>query len=206
MAYQTLSLSQSQQLQMVLAPQLRQSLEMLQLPIMELRTLIQQEMEQNPTIEDVPQEQATIEIEPGGKSEVEEAQELAFEKEYEAMARLDDEWRDYFFQDLQNTSYSKESEERRQYRFDSIPQRESLQEHLMNQLQLTGFSEQDLRVAEMIIGSIDEDGYLTVNIDELAGSASCDTQHLTDILSVIQDFHPTGVGARDLRECLLIQL
>jgi RNA polymerase sigma-54 factor len=206
MAYQGLQLSQSQQLQMVLAPQLRQSLEMLQLPVMELRTLIQQEMEQNPTIEDVPSEQETIEIEPGGKSEVEDAQELAFEKEYEAMARLDDEWRDYFFQDLQNTSYSSEAEERRQYMFDSIPQRESLQEHLVNQLQLTGFPEQDLRVGELIIGSINDDGYLMLDIEELAQSASCDTQHLSDILSVIQDFHPTGVGSSNLRECLLIQL
>ncbi len=206
MAYQGLQLSQSQQLQMVLAPQLRQSLEMLQLPVMELRTLIQQEMEQNPTIEDVPSEQATIEIEPGGKSEVEDAQELAFEKEYEAMARLDEEWRDYFFQDLQNTSYSAEAAERRQYMFDSIPQRESLQEHLVQQLQLTGFPEQDQRVGELIIGSINDDGYLMLDIEELAQSASCDTQHLADILSVIQDFHPTGVGARNLRECLLIQL
>ena len=102
---QSMSLSQSQRLQMVLAPQLRQSLEMLQLPILELRTLIQQEMELNPTIEDGLTQAEPLEVEPGATQpegdKPEEKKELDFKDEIEALSKLDDEWRDYFLQDRQ---------------------------------------------------------------------------------------------------------
>ncbi len=205
---QTLSLSQSQRLQMMLAPQLRQSLEMLQLPILELRTLIQQEMEQNPTIEEAPNQKDTIEIEPGnGEVNEKEAQEeMDFEKEFEALAKLDDEWRDYFFQDQQMSYTSAEDEEKRQYMLESIPQQQSLQEHLMEQLSLTGLSDADLQIGELIIGSIDDDGHLTSTLEELSENTGADLEHLEDILSAVQEFHPSGVGARNLSECLIIQL
>ena len=202
---QTLSLEQSQRLQMVLAPQLRQSLEMLQVPILELRTMIQQELEQNPTIEETPLDAPQVEIEPGN-GEAEQKEEMEFDKEFEALAKLDEEWRDYFFQDLQTGSYSRESSDRHQFMLDSIPQRESLQEHLMAQLHLTGLSDLDRQMGELIIGSINDDGYLTNSIDDLALSTGFDLPHLEDILAVIQDFNPTGVGAKDLRSCLLLQL
>ena len=80
MPSQTLSLMQSQRLQMILAPQLRQSLEMLQAPILELRTLIQNELQQNPTLEEISPETTPVDIEPGG-GEVDSAKELNFEKE-----------------------------------------------------------------------------------------------------------------------------
>jgi RNA polymerase sigma-54 factor len=207
MPTQTMSLTQSQQLQMVLAPQLRQSLEMLQLPILELRALIQQEMEQNPTLEEGAIDTPTLEIEPTATAEDNrKAEELDFEKEYEALAKLDDEWRDYFFQDLQSRPYSSDGEEKRQFLLDSLPQQESLQEHLLAQLGLAGLSEEDKRTGELIIGSINDDGYLTAGLEELAVSANTNLDHLENVLAIIQDFHPTGVGARDLRECLLLQL
>jgi RNA polymerase sigma-54 factor len=205
MPSQTLSLSQGQHLQMILAPQLRQSLEMLQLPILELRTMIQSELEQNPTIEEKPIEGQKAEIEPGdGKPETPE--EMQFKEEFEVLSKLDDEWRDYFFQEFEAQPYSEDDEERHQFMLDSIPHNESLQEHLLAQLHIAELSDQDRRVGELIIGSINNDGYLTTPLPELAVSANCDPQHLQDILSVVQDFHPTGVGARDLSECLLIQL
>lgn len=202
---QTLSLEQSQRLQMVLAPQLRQSLEMLQVPILELRTMIQQEIEQNPTIEEVPPEAPQVEIEPG-TGEAVDKQEMEFEKEFEALAQLDEEWRDYFFQDLQAGPFSSEAAERHQFMLDSIPQRESLQEHLMAQLHLTALSQPDRQMGELIIGSINDDGYLITSVEDLAASTGFDLPHLGDILAVIQDFDPVGVGAKDLRECLLLQL
>ena len=193
---------------MMLAPQLRQSLEMLQLPILELRSLIQEEMEQNPTIEEAPTQKETIEIEPGtGEvNEKEAAEEMDFEKEFEALAKLDDEWRDYFFQDQQASYSSPEDEEKRQFMMESIPQQQSLQEHLMEQLQLTGLPDVDLQVGELIVGSIGDDGHLTSSLEELAENAGTKLEHLEDILAAVQEFHPTGVGARDLTECLLIQL
>jgi len=208
MPSQTLSLAQTQRLQMMLAPQLRQSLEMLQVPILELRAMIQQEIEQNPTIEETPNEKESIEIEPGtGEvNEKEDREEMDFEKEFEALAKLDDEWRDYFFQDAQSTSYSSDDDEKRQFFLESLSQSQSLQEHLMEQFHLAGLEESDEQLGELIIGSIDHDGYLTSNLEELADSTGADLNRLADILSIVQDFHPTGVGSRDLRECLLTQL
>jgi len=205
MPTQSLSLAQTQQLQMVLAPQLRQSLEMLQLPILELRTMIRQEIEQNPTLEEIPAPAEPVEIEPGGTDQ-DDGKEMDFEKEFEVLARLDDEWRDYFFQDHLNRPYTRDDEEKRRFLLDSIPQRESLQEHLLKQLNLAGLSETDRQIGEMILGSINEDGYLTSTVEELSLSANFDAGHVEDMITLVQDFHPTGVGARDLRECLLIQL
>jgi RNA polymerase sigma-54 factor len=207
MSSQTISLSQSQRQLQILAPQLRQSLEMLQLPMLELRALIQQEIEQNPTIEEglMPSEQ--IEVEPGPVTEPEyKPEQLDFDKEYEVLAKIDDEWRDYFYQNSQSSSYSEEDEEKRRYLMDSLSQPESLQEHLLAQLTLAGLSEADRHIAELIIGSINDDGYLTASLQDLAAATGTDPRHLEDILAVIQDFHPVGVGARDLRECLLLQL
>lgn len=205
MPSQTLSLAQTQQLQMVLAPQLRQSLEMLQLPILELRTMIQQELEKNPTIEETAPESPTVELEPatGG---IEDNRELDFDKEFEALAKLDEEWRDYFFQDAQSRPYTDDDAEKRKFFLDSLTQEKSLQEHLMDQLNLSELPDEDIRTGELIVGNINDDGYLTVSLEELVEPTGADIKHLEDILAVVQDFHPTGVGARDLRECLLLQL
>lgn len=208
MLHQSLSLAQTQRLQMVLAPQLRQSLEMLHVPILELRAMIREEIEQNPTIEETPTETATVEIEPGSDGEEESSQdkELEFAEEFEVLARLDDEWRDYFFQDVDNRHYSPADDKKRQFLMDSISQPESLQEHLLGQLHLSDMNKEDANFAELIIGSINEDGYLASSITELAESTNSSEEHLNDILMVIQEFHPTGIGAVDLRDCLLLQL
>ncbi len=205
MATQSLSLSQSQRMQMVMAPQLRQSLEMLQVPILELRTMIQKELEMNPTLEELAPEGPQLEIEtsPG---EPDDTSEMSFQKEFEVLAKLDDEWRDYFFQDIDNRPGTPEAEEKHQYLMDSLPQQESLQEHLMQQLTYTDLTEEDQRIAELLIGSIDDDGYLATPLDELADTSPYDTDHLQHVLLAIQEFHPVGVGAADLRDCLLLQL
>ncbi|MDA0578123.1 MAG: RNA polymerase sigma-54 factor, partial [Verrucomicrobia bacterium] len=208
MPSQSLSLSQSQRLQMMLAPQLRQSLEMLQVPIQELRAMIQKEIEQNPTIEEGPDNRESVEIEPGtGEvNEKENREELNFDKEIEALSKLDEEWRDYFIQDAHARPFTTEDEERRQFMLDSLQQQESLQEHLLSQLKTAGLSEADRQIGELLIGSINDDGYLTGTLEDLALSVGTDASHLGDILDIVQEFHPTGVGARDLRECLQLQL
>ncbi len=211
MAAPSLSLEQTQRLQMVLAPQLRQSLEILQLPLLDVCTVIQQEIERNPTLEEIPVGGPSVEVEPGVNTSAPERPddvlpELDFEKEYQALATLDEEWREYFFQDAQANPYTDDQAKTRQFFLDSIPQRESLQQHLLAQLALSGLSPADVKIAELIIGSINDDGYLASSADELAQSANCDPQHLLDVLTVVQDFHPTGIGARNLAECLLLQL
>ncbi len=190
---------------MVLAPQLRQSLEMLQVPILELRAMVQKELETNPTLEELAPDGPILEIEtaPG---EAPDNTELRFDSEFESLAKLDAEWRDYFFQDLDNRPCSIEAEEKHQFLMDSLTGHESLQEHLLNQLNLSDLPLQDRQIGEMIIGSINDDGYLTTSVVELAESTSFSVEHIEEVLLTIQDFHPVGIGAQDLRDCLLLQL
>lgn len=204
MAQPHLGLTQQQRLQMVLAPQLRQSLELLQVPMLELRTLVRQEMEQNPTLEEQPEDVEQIEIEPSANQSAEE--ESGIKDEFEKLARLDEEWRDYFSQNQSSPRYSSEEAARRQYFLDSLSQPESLQQHLMKQLALAGLSEADTQIGELLIGSINEEGYLSSPLEELATTTGFPASELERVLAIIQEFDPIGVGARDLRECLLIQL
>jgi len=190
---------------MVMAPQLRQSLEMLQAPVLELNAMIRAELDSNPTLEEISHEALQVEIEKVNP-EIEDSKAMDFRKEFETLARMDDEWKDYFFQQRGYQPYSQESEEKRNYLYDSIPQSESLQEHLLHQLSLAEFNEADKALGELIIGSITDDGYLTTSVGELAAACGADATHMQDVLTVIQDFDPLGVGARDLRECLLFQL
>lgn len=201
MANPYLGLSQQQRMQLVLAPQLRQSLELLQAPILELRSLVQQEVEQNPTLEEQPQETEQIDVE---SQTAEEAAE--FDDEFERLVQMDDEWRDYFNQNKPIRHYSAEDAARRQHFFDSLSQPESLQQHLMNQLTLAGLEGTDYQIAELLIGSINDEGYLTTSLEELAGTTGFDVAEMERVLEIVQEFDPIGIGARDLRECLLLQL
>jgi RNA polymerase sigma-54 factor len=210
MAGPSLALLQQQRQMMILAPQLRQSLEMLQLPMLELRAVIQQEMETNPTIEDVtdPHEVSVDAEKPAAPATTADEPPLDFNKDsdIDALTRLDEEWRDYFLQGAGSAPRSEEDEERRQFLLDSVRQPVSLQDHLLEQVTLTELSAADKQFAETLIGHINDDGYFVGNLEELAGQMGCNPHHLHDILAVVQEFHPTGVGARDVRECLLLQL
>ena len=205
MAEQYLAQTQQQRQMMVLAPQLRQSLELLQVPILELRTLVQQEMQQNPTLEEKPPQNEQVEVEPGS-SEPEDIKDIDFKEEFKVLARLDDEWREYFQQSQATHHYTAEDAQKRQFFFDSIAQPKSLQEHLLSQVALAGLSEIDRPVADLLIGSINDDGYLTTRIEEISLATGFDVSRLRELLEVIQEFDPIGVGARDLKECLLLQL
>jgi len=204
MAEQFLTQTQDQRLQMILAPQLRQSLEFLQVPILELRTLVQNELQENPTLEEQPTDNLQVEVEPGS-SEPDDTKEIDFKEEFEVLARLDDEWREYFQQD-QHRSYNRDDEAKRQFFLDSLSQPQSLQEHLLAQLALSGLTEEQKKIGEMIIGSVNDDGYLTVQLQELASTTGYDLHELESALAVVQEFDPIGVAARSLSECLLIQL
>ncbi len=193
--------SQNLSLQQVLAPQLQQSLLILQAPLLELRNLVQQEMETNPVLEELSTEVSSDET-PDSKT----AEEEAFKEEFDQLAKLDDEWRDYMAQSSSYSGRSQEDEEKRQFFFDSIVTQETLQQHLMGQLNQTALNADDRKTAELIIGNIDDSGFLQATPEEMSkntGIAQDDFEHM---LTLIQSFFPPGVGARDLRECLLIQL
>ncbi|NLB55269.1 MAG: hypothetical protein GX811_05805, partial [Lentisphaerae bacterium] len=205
MAYQSMSLTQQMKQQMVLAPQLRQSLELLQVPLLELRTLLRKELEQNPVLEERPLEMLTIEVEEKA-GEVDDSKELDFEEEFETLSRLDDEWRDYFMQHSENEPYDASRQKKRDFLFESIVQNISLQDHLLGQLSVSGLDDEHKRLGELLIGSINDDGYLEQDIDTLALSTGTDPATLRDVLATIREMDPVGVGAQNLKECLLLQL
>lgn len=190
---QTQSLSQQQ----VLAPQLQQSLQILQAPVLELRNLIQQEIESNPTL-DLENTEPTIEDK---QRESEE-----FQEEFDRLAKLDEEWRDYMSQSASYSGRSSEEEERRQFFFDSLVKEETLQQHLFEQVQSNELEGADRTLAELIIGNIDDRGFLQATPEDISNNTGMDEEDIARVLCVVQTFHPVGVGSRDLRECLLIQL
>jgi RNA polymerase sigma-54 factor len=172
---------------------MQQSLHLLQAPVLELRSLIQQEMEANPVLEESPPEEQN------------QNEEDAWEEEIEELQRHDEDWRDFFSQN-QRSGNSKEAEERRQFLFDSLVEQETLSDHLLGQLMLATHNEEELRAGEEIIGNIDENGYFAARIEEVAAAARVPIELAHKVLLLIQTFHPFGVGGRDFREALLIQL
>src|SRR5213083_2531173 len=197
--------SQNFALQQILAPQLQQSLLILQTPLLELRNLVQQEMETNPVLEELP-DQPSLD----GPNGAEPSADNNFKEEFEKLASLDEEWRDYM---AQSSSYSRdgsrgspEAKDKRQFFFDSIAVQETLQQHLMTQLNQTALNANDRKTAELIIGNIDDNGFLQSTPEEMALSSGVPKEDFEKMLALIQGFYPPGVGARDLRECLLIQL
>ncbi len=196
--------TQNLALQHVLSPQLQQSLLVLQTPLLELRNLVQQEMETNPVLEELLAEPGTDQ-----RNEGEPSGDDNFKNEFEKLASLDEEWRDYM---AQSTSYregfrdSKEAQDKRQFLFDSIPVQETLHQNLIGQLNQSVLNASDRKAAELIIGNIDDNGFLQSTPEEMALNSGIPKEDFEKMLALIQSFYPAGVGARDLRECLLIQL
>ncbi len=201
MAGQGLHQSQNLSLQQVLAPQLQQSLLILQAPLLELRNLVQQEMETNPVLEEL-----ATEPDSEGTEEPKEATDTEFKEEFDQLAKLDDEWRDYMAQSSSYSGRSQDDEEKRQFFFDSIATQETLQQHLMGQLNQTALNTEDRKTAEVIIGNIDDSGFLQSSPEDMSMNTGIAKEEFEHMLTLIQSFYPPGVGAQDLRECLLIQL
>src|SRR3954464_6335662 len=193
--------SQNLSLQQVLAPQLQQSLLILQAPLLELRNLVQQEMETNPVLEELAEpteeERQVSDSEPADDN---------FKEEFDQLAKLDDEWRDYMAQSSSYSGRSQDEEEKRQFFFDSIATQETLQQHLMGQLNQTALNAGDRKTAEVIIGNIDDSGFLQSSPEDMSMNTGIPQEEFENMLTLVQSFYPPGVGARDLRECLLIQL
>ena len=226
---QGLQLSQRMQLSQVLAPQLQQSLALLQAPTLELKALVEQELQQNPMLEEVPvnememieKESRGEEAEPAPADPAEPPPELTFDPatekpapepvddfqaEFEKLTQLDQEWRDHFSQSNSPMRHTQDAEEKRQFMFDSLVAGVSLQETLLEQVRLSDMPEEQRSIADMIIGNIWDTGYIKSSIDELAFSTNIPAGKVEEVLKVVQGFHPPGVAARDLRECLLLQL
>lgn len=187
MLKQGLELKQTQKL----SPLQIQTIKLIELPIQELEQRIRKELEENPVLdEDLPKE----------KEDDEAPREVSL-SEY----KEDDSIPNYR---LRSDNYSKD--ERPQYSTFSV--KESFTQSLMEQLGYRNLTEHQYAVAAFIIGSLDDDGYLRRSIDcvvddiSFRANVETDEQEVLQMLKVVQEFDPAGVGARDLRECLLLQI
>jgi RNA polymerase sigma-54 factor len=224
-------------LQQVLAPQLQQSLALLQAPTLELKALVEQELQQNPLLEEEPPAEQDHEekvmrdadtaviargdtqtlqqadpAEPPSDVKFDPASERQssepvddFQAEFEKLTQLDQEWRDHFAATNLPSRSSLEDDEKRQFMFDSLTTGTSLQEHLLEQVRLSEITDEQRPIAEMLVGNIDDYGYLKATVEELSFSTAIPKEKIEEVLKIVQTFYPVGVGARDLRECLLLQ-
>ncbi len=192
-----LGLNLRQKLSQTLAPQLIQSLKMLQMPALKLEQTIRMELATNPMLEEI--EELELEPEVDKESEFEVAEET---KETDN----DVDWDNYLFEDEEGYKV-REQRESQEERFEgTAATADSLYDHLREQLNLLKLSEEEHLIGEYIIGNVGPDGYLSFSIPEMAAELDIPAEQIENVLTMIQRFDPTGVGARNLRECLLIQL
>ena len=202
--------------QLVMTPQLQQAIKLLQLSRLELIETINQELETNPLLE----EANTIDLDQArqteGKDQEEwkeqetvpelaasEAEKIPWEKDAIKETNWQEVWDDEYRRAL--PSYSFEEKETPNYE-NLVASKSDLKDHLTWQLQLSDLSEGERRIASLIIGNLDRDGYLKATIEEIAEDAKTEPEEVERVLKRVQEFDPVGVAARDLRECLLIQI
>ena len=181
-------------LKQTLAPQLIQSLKMLQMPVLKLEQTIRHELATNPMLEEV--------------EELEPDQDQA-DEETETEVGDDDgdvDWDDYLFDDDEGYKVREPRDESDDRLEGTAAATTNLYSHLIEQLSFLKLSEEEHLIGEYVIGNISPDGYLTVSVGEMAEELSVEAERIENVLILIQGFDPPGVGARDLRESLQIQL
>lgn len=203
---QRLELRLSQKL--ILTPQLQQSIKLLQLPLLELSQDINQELMSNPLLEESierdPEEKAASSTlsddEPGsGTNDIEAPLEKIF-------GFTTDSYFEERESDGRDFGYFNEDSEETVSPLERNHDKADLYDHLLWQLRLSSIPESLGKVVEIIINNLDDDGYLQASPEELAGLAETDEKTVEDALKIVQGFDPPGVGARNLQECLLLQL
>ena len=202
-----MSMKLSQQLRMT--PQLQQAIKLLQLSRMELETQVRKELTENPILEEI---QETTDDDPAQKnsSTSEDVRDPVTDQESigeNQDPRKQDEfdWDNYFdnqYKVPQSTGGG--NEEIMNYE-NLISTRQTLSSHLMWQAGLAGFNDEEMSAVTVMISYVDDDGYIKVPLEQIAEEEGIDVQDLEEIIPFIQEFDPPGVGARNLKECLLIQ-
>lgn len=210
------SQSLKQMQRMIMSRQMQQAIHLLQMPILELSAAIEGELEQNPVLEyseaEVADEASELQIEEENTDEVNldaSAEiELQFDQhDFETLRRLDEDFRSTLSEtNGLNGKNTVDQEKLQNFLEESIQAEVSLFAHLMHQAQETFDEKADLSLAEALIGNFNENGFLTTSLEEIALLQACEVDKLEPLLLAIQTFDPPGVGARDLRESLLIQL
>jgi len=197
--------------QMVMTPQLQAAIKLLQMNRLELSETIQSELLENPLLEEsnelseLDQKKAEIEKESASSEKLDE-----FQPEKDKNPDFD--WEAYLEQSFSYSGKSsgglgQDPNHEEGPGFEATTTKgESLAEHLINQVHLSDFSSEEREIAIVLIGALDEWGYLKEPVEEIAKRNDFDPEVVDLVLRMIQEFDPPGVGARDLQECLLLQL
>jgi RNA polymerase sigma-54 factor len=186
---------------LIMTPRLQQALKLLQVPTIELQQILKQEIMQNPLLEEV--------------DEVTDSEDLAKEDSPEEKANEEAEdpteddpidWSEYMQEGAFDRAYIPQTESPAEF-LEKVPvTRTTLAESLLEQLHFLSLPERELKLAEFLVGSLDDRGMLVTGLEDVAQATGCPVELCEKVLKVIQALEPVGVGARDLRECLLIQL
>jgi RNA polymerase sigma-54 factor len=208
---------------MILAPRMIQSMEILQLPIMALQERIQQELQENPVLElkeTTPEEQAAQAEEDGEplpeqEKEPEREEELVIDEkddslDFDRLEALNKDWEDQFNEEHRPSrgALDEESDKKHDAMQNMASRPQSLQEYLNEQLTFVDAPAEQMELIRYIISHIDERGYVVTPLVDISQSYNppvTETQ-VEEALTVIQKLEPLGVGARNLRECLLLQV
>jgi len=185
---------QQQSQKLHLSPQLRQYLNFLYLPQMELQAALQQELSENPALEEI-SETPTNESEPTEAVDDKREEILSDDSNDEPLPEIDFSRKSK--QDLQSIH---------QFQEVSLSKPVSLAEHLERQIAFQNWSKNDVRIAKLIIGNLDQEGFLRIELIDISSSAEVSSSDVERVLKLVQELNPVGVAARSLEECLQIQL
>jgi RNA polymerase sigma-54 factor len=188
--------------QLIMTPQLQMAIKLLQLSRLELMEMIFQEMEENPTIDEV----ADISTGEADDERPDVSSEDIKEVTVEDNLQHEIDWNNYIdeYSSSGNISYEPEEKDTPQYET-FVTKRKSLDEHILWQLLMTFPSSEEEAIGSIIVGNIDSNGFLTVTHEEISEMSGYPIETVDNVLTLMQTFDPIGVCARNLEECLLIQ-
>ena len=198
--------------QLIMTPQLQQAIKLLQLSRLELVDTINQEMEENPLLEEaVPDDDQEISLNQDTEEiTVTDREEIKVNDRTEELTGEGDgkdefDWGSYL-EDYGPMGVTYDRPDGDATSWDNmLAALPSLTDHLMWQLKLSRLTEREMHLGEQIIGNLDQNGYLVATIDEIAEQNKAERTEVEAVLGKIQEFDPPGIAARDLKECLLIQ-
>jgi RNA polymerase sigma-54 factor len=167
---------------LIMTPQLQQAIKLLQLSRADLAETIQQELAENPALEETADSKA--------------------EDRTDDLSGLYEYLNPY---DYAKTSLQREAGEYTDFET-YTSRRETLTDHLLGQLLMASLTDEEQRIGSLIAGSLNKDGYLTASVDQISKMSDCAAEKVEHVLSLMQNFDPPGVCARDLKECLLLQI
>ncbi len=205
---------QRQTQQLMLAPQMRQSLKILQVAALDLRQTIQEELQSNPALEELPMDGVSLDRDTAksdpdadaSRDNESDAMDFSKDKDLEILGKLNDDWRDHLSDTGGVRQTSAEEDERRQHFLESLTSETSLSEHLIQQAELSESSPAQRAAMRYLVGSLDDRGFLTASLNDIALMSGLPLDVVQEAAKLLRTFDPPGIGAENLAQSLLLQL